>query len=285
MFAGRTALLVADDDGKARTIASQLGDVGLLVETATDGYLGLALAERMEAQRGALDLVVLQGNLAGMRADAFVIRLRATPFGRRSIVIWLGDGGSSAEVDAIVPQPTDPYQVISVAKQLLADRSPFEVLDPTATAARGGRVLVVEDDKVNQSLLLAALTRRGFAVFCASNGDEAVRLASRDNFDAILMDIQMPGRDGFETTRKIRELRGRVSTIPIIALTGLQGPLVRKRCTEGGFHRDAGKADQSRSAWRDAAAIHSGGRSSGANAVRRGGQPEHVGAVRGSAVA
>ena len=235
LFAGRTALLVADDDSKARTIVNQLGDIGLLVETAPDGYLGMALAERMEAQRGALDLVVLQGNLAGMRADAFVIRLRATPFGRRSIVIWLGDGGSAAEVDAIVPQPADPYQVISTAKQLLADRSPFEVLDPSASTSRGGRVLVVEDDKVNQSLLLAALTRRGFAVFCASNGDEAVRLASRDSFDAILMDIQMPGRDGFETTRKIRELRGRVATIPIIALTGLQGPLVRKRCTEGGF--------------------------------------------------
>ena len=93
----------------------------------------------------------------------------------------------------------------------------------------------MEDDKVNQSLLVAALSRRGFSAFVANNGDEAVRLASRDSFDAILMDIQMPERDGFEATRRIRSLRGRVATIPIIALTGLKGPVVRKRCTEVGF--------------------------------------------------
>ena len=57
-------------------------------------------------------------------------------------------------------------------------------------AVRGGRILVVEDDKVNQSLLVAALSRRGFSAFVANDGDEAVRLASHDSFDAILMDIQ-----------------------------------------------------------------------------------------------
>jgi CheY-like chemotaxis protein len=93
----------------------------------------------------------------------------------------------------------------------------------------------VEDDKINQSLLVAALSRRGFSAFVANDGDEAVRLASRDTFDAILMDIQMPERDGFEATQRIRSLSGRVATIPIIALTGLQGPVVRKRCAEAGF--------------------------------------------------
>ena len=234
-LAGRTALLVGDEDAKARTIASQLGDAGVMVETAPDGYLGLALAERIEAQRGALDLVMVQGKLVGMSADVFVLRLRDTAFGRRAVTMWLGDGGETKKVDAVVPAPSDPYQVAALAQQLLAQRSPFEVLEPMAPSARGGRILVVEDDKVNQSLLVAALSRRGFSAFVANDGDEAVRLASHDSFDAILMDIQMPHRDGFEATRKIRGMSGRVATIPIIALTGLKGPVIRKRCAEAGF--------------------------------------------------
>jgi signal transduction histidine kinase/CheY-like chemotaxis protein len=234
-FAGRTALLVGDEDARARTIANQLGDAGIMVETAPDGYLGMALAERIEAQRGALDLVVVQGNLIGMAAEVFVLRLRDTPFGRRAVIVWLGEGGETAKVDAVVAAPGDPYQIASLAQQLLAQRSPFEVLEPMAPVVRGGRILVVEDDKVNQSLLVAALSRRGFSAFVANDGDEAVRLASHDSFDAILMDIQMPHRDGFEATRKIRSMSGRVATIPIIALTGLKGPVMRKRCAEAGF--------------------------------------------------
>ena len=88
---------------------------------------GMALAERIEAQRGALDLVIVQGRLVGMAAEVFVLRLRDTAFGRLAVVIWLGEGGETAQVDAIVPLPADPYQVASLAQQLLAQRSPFEV--------------------------------------------------------------------------------------------------------------------------------------------------------------
>jgi signal transduction histidine kinase/CheY-like chemotaxis protein len=234
-FAGRTALLVGDEDAKARTIASQLGDAGVMVETAPDGFIGLALAERIEAQRGALDLVIVQARLPGMAAEVFVHRLRDTQFGRRTLLVWHGDGGETAKVDAAVMAATDPYQVAALAQQLLAQRSPLEALEPLAPAVRGARILVVEDDKVNQSLLVAALSRRGFSAFVANDGDEAVRLSGHDSFDAILMDIQMPHRDGFDATRKIRSMSGRASTIPIIALTGLKGPVMRKRCTEAGF--------------------------------------------------
>ncbi len=234
-LAGRTALLVGDEDAGARTIASQLADAGVMVEMAPDGYLGLALAERMDAQRGALDLVLVQGRLVGMAAEVFLLRLRATVFGSRAVVIWLGDGAAPAQVDAVIPTPVDAYYVASLAQQLLSQRSPFEPLEPMAPMARGGRILIVEDDRINQALLLAALTRRGFSAFVANDGDEAVRIASRDSFDAILMDIQMPHRDGFDATRRIRSIHGRVATIPIIALTGLKGPVMRKRCIEAGF--------------------------------------------------
>ena len=92
-FAGRTALIVADDVPAIRALAGQLGELGLMVETAPDGYLGLALAERLEAQRGAVDLVVLQGSLPGMAGEVFVRRLRSTPFGRRAVLLWIGNDG------------------------------------------------------------------------------------------------------------------------------------------------------------------------------------------------
>ena len=234
-FAGRTALIIADDGPAVRALAAHLGELGLMVETAPDGYLGLALAERLEAQRGAMDLVVLQGNLRGMPGEVFVRRLRGTAFGRRAAVVWLGEGAETAEVDAIAPAPPDPYQVTAVVKQLLAQRSSLDALMPHASLARGGRVLLAEDDKANQTSLAAALSRRGFAVFTAGNGEEALRLASRDSFDAVLMDLQMPGIDGFETTRRMRALGGRAATVPIVAVTALQGARLRQRCEEAGF--------------------------------------------------
>ena len=234
-FAGRTALIVADDGPSIRALATQLGELGLMVESAPDGYLGLALAERLEAQRGAVDLVVLQGNLPGMPGEVFVIRLRRTAFGSRAAVVWVGDGAETVEVDAIVPAPPDAYQVATVARQLLAQRPSLDALVPHNSLARGGRILLVEDDKANQTLLAAALSRRGFAMFTAANGEAALRLASHDSFDAVLMDLQMPGLDGFETVRRMRALQGHAATVPIIALTALQGARLRQRCEEAGF--------------------------------------------------
>ena len=113
-FAGRTALIVADDGPATRALVAQLGELGLLVESAPDGYLGLALAERLEAQRGAVDLVVLQGNLPGMPGEVFVIRLRNTAFGSRAAIVWIGEGSDTAEVDAIVPAPgRDRHQAVA----------------------------------------------------------------------------------------------------------------------------------------------------------------------------
>ncbi|HEY7577534.1 MAG TPA: ATP-binding protein [Acetobacteraceae bacterium] len=235
LFPGRTALLVGDEDARTRSLTALLSDCGIVVEMAPDGYLGLALAERIEAQRGALDLVIVQNRLLGMAAEVFVRRLRDMAFGRRTLVIWHGEDETQANVDAVIAATADPYEVAAAAQQMLAQRSPLEVLEPLAAVARGGRILVVEDDRVNQSLLAAGLSRRGFSTFVANDGDEAVRLASHDSFDAILMDIQMPHRDGFEATQKIRAMSGRVASIPIIALTGLKGAVMRKRCVESGF--------------------------------------------------
>lgn len=81
-----------------------------------------------------------------------------------------------------------------------------------------GRVLVVDDNSIAQTIACHALRRQSFEVECAGSGKMALEAAARSRFDVILMDLQMPGWDGFETVEQIRQLPGYVET-PIIAVT------------------------------------------------------------------
>ena len=95
---------------------------------------------------------------------------------------------------------------------------------PTATvqAAKGGRelrLLVVDDNKINQRLAIILLENEGHRVAVASNGREAVEAVMREEYDAILMDVQMPIMDGVQATRRIRALPAPRCNVPIIALT------------------------------------------------------------------
>jgi CheY-like chemotaxis protein len=98
-------------------------------------------------------------------------------------------------------------------------------------------VLVVEDNPTNQKLALAILARERYTAAVAGSGHEAVALYRErgGEFDLILMDVQMPGIDGLETTRAIREMEGGRRRIPIVAVTAraMQGD--RDRCLAAGM--------------------------------------------------
>ncbi len=81
------------------------------------------------------------------------------------------------------------------------------------------RVLVVEDSTVNQAVILAMLDRAGHVADVARNGLEAVNAVRDDDYDLVLMDIQMPTMDGVSATREIRGLPGGKANVPIIAVT------------------------------------------------------------------
>jgi signal transduction histidine kinase/ActR/RegA family two-component response regulator len=105
---------------------------------------------------------------------------------------------------------------------------------PAPVVATRGRVLVAEDNIVNQKVAARILERLGYDVDVASTGDEAVAAARRQAYAAILMDGQMPETDGFEATRMIRALDGARHT-PIIALTASAMRGDRERCLAAGM--------------------------------------------------
>lgn len=98
------------------------------------------------------------------------------------------------------------------------------------------RILVAEDNPVNQTLVSRILVRAGHTVAVAANGQEAVEMCSSGRFDLILMDVQMPVLDGFEATARVRELdRARGVRTPVIALTANAMKGDRERCLGAGM--------------------------------------------------
>ncbi len=97
------------------------------------------------------------------------------------------------------------------------------------------RILVVDDNTVNQKVVLRILKRRGYNACAAGNGREAIKALRETDYNMILMDVQMPEMDGFETTRFIRQLQSPEERIPIIAMTAHAMKGDRELCIEAGM--------------------------------------------------
>ena len=106
---------------------------------------------------------------------------------------------------------------------------------PLPRAPRRGRVLIAEDNVVNQKVTVSMLERLGFAAEVVGTGQEAAAAVRRERYDAILMDGQMPGMDGYEATSRIRAFEGPVRHTPIIALTAGAMRGDRERCLAAGM--------------------------------------------------
>jgi len=103
-------------------------------------------------------------------------------------------------------------------------------------AKRKLRILVAEDNSVNQRLAARLLEREGHSVTIAGSGQEALELSERERFDLILMDVQMPDLDGLQATARIREReRGSGRRVPIVAMTAQAAESDRVRCLESGM--------------------------------------------------
>jgi signal transduction histidine kinase/ActR/RegA family two-component response regulator len=101
---------------------------------------------------------------------------------------------------------------------------------------QGIRILLVEDSRANRAVETAMLERLGCEVDEAVDGQEAVDAAARSRYDIVLMDLEMPGMNGFEASHHIREIEGRSAGVPIIAVTAHVLSGIRERCAEAGMN-------------------------------------------------
>jgi two-component system, sensor histidine kinase and response regulator len=101
------------------------------------------------------------------------------------------------------------------------------------------RILVAEDNRINQRLILLLLEKAGYSTQLATNGAEAVEALKKEQFDIVLMDVQMPVMDGEEATREIRAFEtgacGGNRHVPIIAVTAHAMRGDRERCLAAGM--------------------------------------------------
>ena len=105
--------------------------------------------------------------------------------------------------------------------------------EPEAEKARG-RILVVDDNSIAQTIASHALGRRGYEVQCAGDGLAALEAASRATFDLILLDLQMPGLDGFQTAERLHQME-RYAETPIVAVTANCSEAYQERCRDCGM--------------------------------------------------
>jgi CheY-like chemotaxis protein len=137
-------------------------------------------------------------------------------------------------------KPVDPSLLLETIQSLFSSRvgsreaAPAE---PASSQLSGSRVLVAEDNAINQQIVEHLLARLGVTVEFAANGREAVDAVLKDytRFDAVLMDVQMPEMDGLEATRLIRR-QVDATQLPIIAMTAHAMETERQLCLEAGMN-------------------------------------------------
>jgi len=155
-----------------------------------------------------------------------------------------GDGARCRElaIRAYLAKPVRRRDLLQAIKMVFGYETQSQQAAPLVTihslGTRTGRlkVLLVEDNPVNQTLAARLLEQRGHEVTIADNGKKALYTLSREKFDVVLMDVQMPEMDGFEATSAIREReRTQGGRIPIIAMTAHAMVGDKQRCLAAGM--------------------------------------------------
>lgn len=245
-------VLVVDDNATVVSILrTHLESFGCEVASAEDGA---AAVDAIRADGGrSFRLVLMDWQMPGMNGIEAARRIRAlaapepaviimvTAFGREEIERQAMAGGC---FDAFLIKPVNPSVLLNtILNAFGAFAAMPEKNVPAAAPATltGKRVLLVEDNEINQEVARELLQREGAIVDLAVNGREAVARVAEADYDAVLMDVQMPIMDGLEATRRIRQLDSPRASVPIVAMTANAMAEDRQRCLDAGMNDHLGK--------------------------------------------
>ena len=155
-------------------------------------------------------------------------------------------------VAGYLTKPVSQAELLDAILRLLGSRPEAEDSHPLITRhslreeRKARRVLLAEDNLVNQTVALCLLQKRGYEVEVAATGRDALEKLAREKFDLVLMDVQMPEMDGFEATAAIREIEKATGDhLPIIAMTARAMKGDRERCLAAGMDGYVAKPIQS----------------------------------------
>jgi signal transduction histidine kinase/CheY-like chemotaxis protein/ligand-binding sensor domain-containing protein len=226
---GKHVLIVDDNPLMRDMLERQLRHAGFAAHAVASGATALEhLAnEPADLLLADWDMPALNGIDTARRVHAAAgahlpVVLMVSEFAREPVV----QAAAEAGIDACLSKPVIPAQLLDVVLGALGiERAGLAaaVAPPTAPSAAaqhiaGALVLVVDDNVINQQVAREVLMRAGVHVALAGNGADAVRMVDQADYDAVLMDIQMPGMDGYEATARIRAM-ARHARLPVIAMT------------------------------------------------------------------
>ncbi|MDP2963086.1 MAG: response regulator [Sulfurimicrobium sp.] len=246
----RLKVLVVDDVDSARQVLeAMLIPFSCRVTCVDSGQAALAALERAP-EDDPYQLVLMDWNMPGLdgletsrlikthpRLAAIPTVIMVTAYGREMVM----EQASNIGLDGFLIKPVTPSMLVDSIVGVFHTSS-----DPGGNTADAwgikllhdilnAHVLLVEDNEINRQLAQELLLQAGLAVTLAHNGQEAIELLERENFDAVLMDIHMPVMGGFEATRVIRD-NPRHAALPIIAMTANAMTGDREKCLLAGMN-------------------------------------------------
>jgi two-component system, sensor histidine kinase and response regulator len=243
-----TRMLIVDGGAASRQTLESLASWGISPDSAGNGPEALRLLRRAAESGRPFAAALISASLPGLDGLELARRIKDVPALRSTrllLVVASPAELAGADVSVVDGCVADPIRPSRLYNQLLTalhkGRAGQPVLRAAATARVGGsesglRVLLAEDNEVNQFAAIRLLRTFGLTVDVAANGREAITLTGRTDYAAVFMDCQMPDVDGYTATRVIRRREGQTGRhTPIIALTAhaLEGD--REKCLAAGM--------------------------------------------------
>jgi signal transduction histidine kinase/CheY-like chemotaxis protein len=244
--------LVVDDNPTNRLVLEELLNHWQMKPTlAESGLRGIEILEHSNGAGVSFPLILLDCYMPDMDGFTFAKRIKSDPRFKGAIIMMLTSGGQRGDasrcrdlgISAYLVKPIQQRELLEAILTTLGHKaespdqpSPLVTRHSLREERRRLRILLAEDNTVNQMVAVRLLQKMGHTVMVVANGREAIRMLEEQEFGVVLMDVQMPEMDGFETTRVIREKEaGTNKHIPIIAMTAHAMKGDRERCLAAGM--------------------------------------------------
>jgi two-component system sensor histidine kinase/response regulator len=248
-----TRMLVVDDNEHARAILSQmLTSLSFRVEAVAGGWDALQATRHAEQAGDPFAIVFLDWHMPGMGGIETAHEMASLGLARppRCVVVTahgrdeVAASARAAGVEDVLIKPVNPSLLFDCVMRMLGssatspqavNRLPALADEAQLAALRGARILLVEDNDVNQEVACGLLLDAGLVVDIADNGLIALEKVQQSAYELVLMDMQMPVMDGVAATQAIRRLGAAFERLPIVAMTANAMQEDRERCRAAGM--------------------------------------------------